>query len=64
VLQEDGPRLNVSHTIHRLRFGARIPGSISPLDDFVRTVQKGQSSGTYKYFLKARPSTAEHGFSC
>ena len=45
----------MSHTIHKLSFGPELPGEENPLDDFVRTVRKGEPTGTFKYFLKVRP---------
>jgi hypothetical protein len=50
--------LNVSHTIHKLSFGPEFPGEENPLDDFVRTVRKGEPTGTFKYFLKVRQPAA------
>ena len=50
----DHADLNVSHTIHKLSFGPEFPGEENPLDDFVRTVRKGEPTGTFKYFLKVR----------
>ena len=51
---QDHADLNVSHTIHKLSFGPEFPGEENPLDDFVRTVRKGEPTGTFKYFLKVR----------
>lgn len=56
---KDQADLNVSHTIHKLSFGPAVPGEVNPLDDFVRTVRKGEPSGTFKYFLKVRPAAVE-----
>ena len=54
VQVRDQADLNVSHTIHKLSFGPEFPGEENPLDDFVRTVRKGEPTGTFKYFLKVR----------
>jgi len=48
--------INVSHVIKRLSFGEDYPGKVDPLNGFVRVVEKGENSGTYKYFLKIVPA--------
>ena len=58
VQVQDHANLNVSHTIHKLSFGPEFPGEENPLDDFVRTVRKGEPTGTFKYFLKVRHGSA------
>lgn len=46
--------LNVSHTIHKLSFGPEFPGEENPLDDFVRTMRKGEPTGTFKVRTRYR----------
>lgn len=44
---------NVTHTIHKLRFGAEYPGHVHQLDGQSRTI--GDNYGMYQYYFKVRP---------
>jgi hypothetical protein len=43
---------NVSHTVHKLRFGDEYPGHVHQLDDQVRHI--GDSYGMFQYYFKVR----------
>ena len=43
-------QFNVSHTIHKLRFGAEYPGNVNQLDGQVRNIQDG--FGMYQYYIQ------------
>ena len=45
-------QFNVSHTIHKLRFGAEYPGNVNQLDGEVRTIEDG--FGMYQYYFQVR----------
>ncbi|CEM00711.1 unnamed protein product [Vitrella brassicaformis CCMP3155] len=45
---------NTSHTIHTLRFGARVPGVSSPLEGTSRTVHHG--AGMFHYYINLVPT--------
>ncbi|KAL4856382.1 Endoplasmic reticulum-Golgi intermediate compartment protein 3 [Chlorella vulgaris] len=53
-LHPDASKLNISHTIHELRFGPRFPGQANPLEG-VSQIDR-QSTGIDKYFLKVVPT--------
>ena len=55
--------IDVSHTITRLSFGRDYPGKVDPLNGYVRLIdhEKGEKSGTFKYFLKVVPTTYTRG---
>ncbi|GLJ52131.1 hypothetical protein SUGI_1109040 [Cryptomeria japonica] len=46
--------INVSHTIHKLTFGAHFPGVVNPLDGVQWTQQ--MRTGMYQYFIKVVPT--------
>lgn len=51
----DIPKYNVSHTIHRLRFGPEIPGlKMSPLSGVTKMPKEG--AGVFQYYLKVVPT--------
>jgi hypothetical protein len=43
-------QFNVSHTIHKLRFGAEFPGNVNQLDGNTRHIQDG--FGMYQYYFQ------------
>ena len=55
--------IDVSHTIKHLSFGRDYPGKVDPLNGYVRFIDraKGETSGTFKYFLKVVPTTYTRG---
>ena len=50
----DYSRINMTHHIHKLRFGPSYPGRINALDGFDRIVD--HDYGTFKYFLTIVPT--------
>jgi len=62
-------QFNVSHTIHKLRFGAEYPGTVNQLDGEVRHIEDG--FGMYQYYFQVSImllggdccKTASHTFS-
>ena len=51
---------NVTHTVHKLRFGDDFPGSVNQLDGVTRNI--GDSYGMYQYYFKVRLSLVGHFF--
>jgi hypothetical protein len=49
---------NVSHTIHRLRFGQEYPGAVHQLDGQERYLQ--DSYGMYQYYIQVVPTTYKY----
>lgn len=50
--------LDLSHTIHRLSFGAAYPGQANPLDKTRRVAEtKEQRVGQHEYFIRVVPTT-------
>jgi hypothetical protein len=45
-------QFNVSHTVHKLRFGAEYPGNVNQLDGEVRNIEDGY--GMYQYYFQVR----------
>jgi hypothetical protein len=45
---------NISHTIHKLTFGADFPGVQNPMDGVNRIMGEGDGVGMYQYFIKVR----------
>jgi hypothetical protein len=43
---------NISHTIHKLTFGADFPGVQNPMNGVVRVMGKADGVGMYQYFIK------------
>lgn len=50
----DSSKLNMSHVIHTLRFGAQYPGQVNPLEGVARIDRK--ATGVDKYFIKVVPT--------
>jgi hypothetical protein len=49
-LHADAGKLNISHTIHELRFGPAFPGQVNPLNGAAQIDRK--ATGIDKYFIK------------
>lgn len=45
-------QFNVTHTIHKIRFGEEFPGTANQLDEETRTISDGY--GMYQYYFKVR----------
>ena len=45
-------QFNVSHTVHKVRFGAEYPGNVNQLDGEVRNIEDGY--GMYQYYFQVR----------
>lgn len=56
LLMKTFEQWNVSHTIHKIRFGDEFPGRVHQLDNQVRTI--GDSFGMYQYYFKVRLNEA------
>lgn len=52
LLMKTFEQWNVSHTVHKIRFGDEFPGHIHQLDEQVRHI--GDSYGMYQYYFKVR----------
>jgi endoplasmic reticulum-Golgi intermediate compartment protein 3 len=51
----DIPKFNVTHTIHKLRFGMEVPGArLWPLEGVTKSPKVG--AGVYQYYLKIVPT--------
>ena len=50
MLMKTFDQWNVTHTIHKLRFGDAYPGKVNQLDGIERTI--GDSYGMYQYYFK------------
>jgi len=47
---------NVSHTIHKMSFGADFPGVQNPMDGVARIMRPQDGQGMYQYFVKVVPT--------
>ncbi len=58
LLMKTFEQWNVSHTIHKIRFGDEYPGHVHQLDEQIRNV--GDAYGMYQYYFKVRRRNVEN----
>jgi hypothetical protein len=57
LLMKTFEQWNVSHTVHKIRFGDEYPGHVHQLDEQARNIEDG--FGMYQYYFKVRKDNGE-----